>query len=219
MGSIPFKDFDFWAYLSAGFLFLFTLDYILETGVFAKESWTVVQVVIAASTAYVAGSLASSISSVLFERMLVGRFLGPPRQVLFGAVTAPKVLRALMPDYFEALPPNTRDKALEKGRALGVTGPGEELFWPAYDAAKNNSVAMGRLQSFLHQYVFYRNVALVAFVDAAILAGSHLWFSGPKDNLWWAAGAMVTGVGVLFRYLKYYRLYAVEVFTSFAYSK
>jgi ethanolamine transporter EutH len=219
MAGIPFKDFDFWAYLSAGFLFLFTLDYILKTSVFTKESWTVVQVVVAASAAYVVGNLASSISSTLFERMLVGRFLGPPRQILFGAVTGPKVLRVLMPEYFEALPPNTRNKALEKGRTLGVTGPGEELFWPAYDAAKNNAVAMVRLQSFMHQYVFCRNVALVAFVDAAMLAGSHLGFTAPKDNLWWAAGAIVAGIGMLFRYLKYYRLYAVEVFTSFAYSK
>lgn len=219
MTGLPFKDFDFWAYLSAGFLFLFTLDYILGTGLFAKEQWTVVQVVIAGSAAYVVGNLASSISAILFERLLIGRFIGAPRQVLFGVVTAPKLVRVLMPGYFEALPANTRDKALEKGKALGVTGPGEDLFWPAYDVAKNNSVAMGRMQAFMHQYVFFRNVALVALIDAAMLAGSHLWFGAPKANLWWAVAALVTGVGMLFRYLKYYRHYAVEVFTSFAYSK
>jgi hypothetical protein len=219
MGGIPFKDFDFWAYLSAGFLFLFTLDYILGTGLFAKEQWTVVQVVIAGSAAYVVGNLASSISAILFERLLVGRFLGAPRQVLFGVVTAPKLVRVLMPGYFEALPPNTRDKALEKGKTLGVTRVGEELFWPAYDAAKNNSVAMGRMQTFMHQYVFFRNMALVALIDAAMLVGSYQWLSGPKANLWWAAGALFTGIGLLFRYLKYFRHYAVEVFTSFAYSK
>lgn len=219
MGGIPFKDFDFWAYLSAGFLFLFALDYILQTGLFAREQWTVVQVVVAGSAAFVVGNLASSISTILFERLLVGRFLGAPRDVLFGVVAAPKLVRVLMPGYFEPLSPNTRDKAVEKGKALGVTTVGEELFWPAYDTAKNNSVAMGRMQTFMHQYVFFRNVALVALIDAAMLVGSYLWLAGPKANLWWAGGALFVAIGLLFRYLKYFRHYAVEVFTSFAYSK
>lgn len=219
MGGLPFKDYDFWAYLSSGFLFLFALDYILGTGFFAKEQWTVIQGVIAASAAYVVGHLAASVSSILFERVLVGWFLGPPRQVLFGDAKAPKLVRVLMPGYFQALPPNTRDKALEKGKALGITGPGESLFWPAYDVAKNNAVTMGRLQSFLNQYGFCRNVALVALIDAAMLAGSHWWFCAPEENLRWAVGALVVGIGMLFRYMKFYRLYAVEIFTSFAYAK
>lgn len=219
MGGIPFKDYDFWAYLSAGFLFLFALDHVLGTDIFMKEQWTAVQGAIAASAAYVVGHLAASISSILFERLLAARLLGPPREVLFGTAKAPKPIRVLMPGYFQALPPSTQDKALEKAKALGIDGPGEGLFWAAFDVAKNNTVSMGRLQGFLNQYGFCRNVALVALIDAAMLYGSYQWFDAPEANLWWARGALVIGVGLLFRYLKFYRQYAVEVFTSFAHSK
>lgn len=219
MGSIPFKDYDFWSYLSSGFLFLFVLDYILGTGQFEREQWTVVQGVIAASAAYVAGHLASSISAILFERLLAGHLLGPPREVLFGIAKAPPLVRKLMPGYFQALPGSTRSAAMEKGKALGITKPGEGLFWPAHDAAKNNAVSFGRLQLFLNQYGFCRNVALVSLINASMLAGSYLWFAKPKANLWWALAAVVVGIGMLFRYLKFYRQYAVEVFTTFAHSK
>lgn len=219
MGSIPFKDYDFWAYLSSGFLFLAALDHILGTGMFSKEQWTVVQGVVAASAAYVVGHLAASVSSILFERLLVGRILGPPREVLFGIIKAPRFVRALMPGYFHVLPATTISKVLEKGQVLGIAGPGEGLFWPAYDLAKNNAVVMGRLQAFLNQYGFCRNVAAVALIDAAMLYVSYRWFNGSPQNLWWSRGAALMGLGMLTRYLKFYRLYAVEVFTSFAHAK
>lgn len=219
MNNFPFKDYDFWAYLSSGFLFLFCVDHVTGTGLFAKEQWTVIQGAIVVSAAYVVGHLAASISSMLFERILVGRVLGPPRLVLFDAAKTPRLVRMLMPGYFQPLPENARNKALEKGSALGIQGPGEDLFWPAYDVAKNNPTTKERLQSFLNQYGFCRNVALVALADAAILAASHQWFCAPRENLAYAIAAAVIGVGMLFRYLKFYRLYAVEVFTSFAYAK
>jgi hypothetical protein len=217
--KIPFTSYDFWAYLSAGFLFLFVADMVAGTGLLARDSWTVVQGVVAVSAAYAVGQLVASLSSLVFERLLVGKLLGYPRNVLFGHQRAWKWVRALMPGYFSALPGQTRQAALDKGKATGVTSHGEGLFWAAFANARSTPAVMGRLDNFLNLYGFCRNTALVAFVDAGLLYWSYRWGNGPDERLYWSLAAIVVAVGMTFRYLKFYRHYAVEVFTSFAHSK
>lgn len=217
--KIPFTSYDFWAYLSAGFLFLFIADLVAGTALLARDSWTVVQGVVAVSAAYAVGQLVASLSSLVFERLLVGKLLGYPRNVLFGQPRAWRWVRALMPGYFSTLPEQTRQATLDKGKATGVTSPGEGLFWAAFANARATPVVMSRLDSFLNLYGFCRNTALVAFVDAGLLYWSYRWGSGPDERLYWSLAAIGVGVGMTFRYLKFYRHYAVEVFTSFAHSK
>lgn len=217
--KIPFTTFDFWAYLSAGFLFLFVADQVAGTGFLAREKWTVIQGVVALSGAYVVGQLATSISALVFERILVGKLLGYPPDVLFGYPKASRLIRPFFPDYFCYLPDRTRQLALEKGQAAGVSGSSDALFLAAYTNARATPVVFAKLETFLNQYVFCRNTALIAFVDAALLYWSYRWGAGPVDHLHWSWVAVALGIGMTFRYLKYYRNYAVEVLTSFAHSK
>lgn len=219
MEKIPFTSYDFWAYLSAGFLLLFVADQVASTGLFARDSWTVVQGVVAVASAYAVGQLVASASSLVFERLLVGKVLGFPRNVVFGRSNASNWLRACMPGYFKSLPDETKKLALEKAEADGISCPGEAMFWAAYGRARANSVIMGRLDNFLNLYGFCRNTALVAFVDAALLFWSYRWNGGPEAHLHWSWAATAVGVGMTFRYLKFFRHYAVEVFTSYAHSK
>jgi hypothetical protein len=219
VGGIPFKDYDFWAYLSAGFLFLFALDHVLGTKLMMREQWTVVQGVIAASAAYTVGHLVAGLSSQLFERLLVRRLLGAPSEVLLDSATPAKAFKLLLPLYYSALPSTVIDKVATKATAAGITGTGESLFWPAYDAAKNTPAVMARLQTFINQYGFCRNMALVALVDACLLGYFYKWGAGVEADRWYAWGAAVIGCGLLFRYLKFYRLYSVEIYTSYAFAK
>lgn len=217
--KIPFTSYDFWAYLSAGFLLLFAIDSAADTKLLMRDSWTVVQGVVAVSVAYAVGQLVASLSSLVFERGLVGKVLGYPRDVLFDQPKAPLWLRVLLGGYFQPLPVATRTAALEKGEKVGVKVPGEALFWPAYAYARQSPVVMARLDNFLNLYGFCRNTALVAFSDAAILYWSYLQPNGPSEHLLWARISVVVGVGMVMRYLKFYRLYANEVFTAYAYGK
>lgn len=121
MEKIPFTSYDFWAYLSAGFLLLFVADQVAGTGLLARTSWTIVQGVVAVASAYAVGQLVASISSLVFERLLVGKVLGFPRNVVFGRANAPGWLRTCMPGYFKALPDETKRRALEKAAADGVS--------------------------------------------------------------------------------------------------
>ena len=215
----PFTTYDFWAYLASGFLLLFVADYVFETELLTRDSWTVVQGVVAVSCAYVVGQLVASLSSVVFERGLVGRLLGPPRTVLFGQCKACAGARYLLPGFFIALPAETQKAALDKGTAVGVSSPGEALFWSAFAHARSTPAVMARLDSFLNQYGFCRNIAMVALLDAGLLAWSYLGADGPVLNGQLAILALLTSFGMTLRYLKFYRHYAVEVFTAYAYSK
>lgn len=217
--KIPFTSYDFWAYLSAGFLLLFAVDQAAGTKLLMRDSWTVVQGVIAVSIAYTLGQLVASVASWLFEKVLVGKLLGYPRNVLFGQPKAWKWVRKLIPGYFEALPDATQKAALEKGGKVGVNAPGEALFWPAFANARGTAPVMARLNDFLNLYGFSRNIALVALIDAAIFYWSYLQPKGPAEHLLYARIALVVGLGMTLRYLKFFRLYSVEVFTSFAYAK
>jgi hypothetical protein len=214
--KIPFSNYDFWAYLSAGFFFLFAADQVAGAGLLAREKWTVMQGIVAISAAYAVGQLAASLSSLIFERILVGKILGFPRDVLFGYPKAWKWTRPLFPGYFNYLPERTRQLALEKGQAAGVIGHGDALFLTAYSHARATPVVLAKMENFLNLYGFCRNTALVAFVDAGLLYWSYRWGTGPEAFLHWSWAACALGVGMTFRYLKFYRNFAVEVFTSFA---
>lgn len=184
-----------------------------------REQWTVIQGVIAASAAYTVGHLAAGLSSQLFERVLVCRLLGSPSTVLMGSIARPSALKLLLPLYYKALPTSVVDKVTTKATAAGIVGTGEALFWPAYDAAKNIPAVMARLQIFINQYGFCRNMALVALIDSAMLGYFYAYGAGSESDRWYAWGAAVIGCGLLFRYLKFYRLYSVEIFTSYAFAK
>lgn len=217
--KIPFTSYDFWAYLSAGALLLVAADYLAGTEQLARADWTVMQGLIGVMTAYVLGQLVASLSAVVMERFLVKRILGFPRNVLFGGGRAPRIIRASLSGYFKALPTETQTAALARGLRQGIDGHGEALFMAAYAHATLSPSVMARLENFMNLYGFCRNMATVGFLCSAALACSHYLFGQPVANAQLAAGCALLAIGLTLRYLKFYRLFSVEVFTTYAYSK
>ena len=216
MKDLPFAKYDFWAYLSSGSLFLYIVDYVAASGVFDRPQWTVVQTIVVISAAYVVGHLVAGLSSVILERWIVGRVLGPPRETLFGKCKAPRFLQKLLPGYFQALPKQIQDAALARSAASGVGTPGEAMFWLAFVEAKNSKTAMDRIESFLNLYGFCRNIALVFLIAAPVLIMRFGLDAVPRQDLWLGLGSLVIGAGMMLRYLKFLRHFAVEVVTQYA---
>jgi hypothetical protein len=208
-----------WAYLSAGFLLLFVADYVANTDLLNRESWTVVQGIVAISAAYAVGYLAASVSSFTLERILVRKLLGYPTDVLFGKFKACAWIRFCLPGYFKPLPNHTQQAALNRGRDEGVNTHGEALFYAAHAYARVTPPVMSRLDNFLNLYGFCRNTATVAIIDSAMLYWSYRFNGGPEENLYWSWVALLMGLGITLRYLKFFRHYSVEVFTAYAYNK
>lgn len=218
MEKLPFTSFDFWGYLAAGFLLLCAVDAAVAFGAMGRKEWTFVEGILAISVAYVVGHVIASISSFVLERVLVGKLLGWPNANLFGRSPAPTWLKRLLGFYYGALPAETQKAVLDKAALSGVPAPGEALFWLAFAKARSSDRTMGRLNDFLNQYSFCRNVAMVAFIDAAILYWSYLQPQGPESHIWWARLALFIGVVLLLRYLKFLRHYSLELLTAFAHA-
>lgn len=77
----PFTSYDFWAYLASGFLRLGAIDLVLDTQLLLKKDWTWVQIALAVTFSYVLGHLGASMSSMLYERGLLGKVLGYPNRL------------------------------------------------------------------------------------------------------------------------------------------
>lgn len=216
--KLPFTSFDFWGYLAAGFLLLCAIDSAAGYGLLARKDWSVVESILAASAAYVAGHVIASFSSLILERGLVGRVMGWPSSGLFGASTAPKWVQRVCSFYYGKLPAETQKAVLDKAAAAGVSGPGEALFWLAFAKARNSERTMARLADFLNQYSFCRNVALVALIDAGVLWWAHWQPTGTQQQLLLSRIALVVGIALVARYLKFLRHYSLELFTTYAHS-
>jgi hypothetical protein len=99
---------------------------------------------------------------------------------------------------------------------------GEQLFWRAFPTIKCIEIAYARVEAFQKLYCFCRNMAFVALLSvpaligkataAALWGGSQAW----RQPTGWAFVMLVAGIGMSLRYLKFRRLYVVEVLTSFA---
>jgi hypothetical protein len=209
----PFTDYDFWAYISSGFVFLFVLDHVMQTGIFDHTSWTIVEGLIAIAAAYAVGHLLAGGASAVLERRVVAKWFGRPSVTLLGAQRGPAWFRRLYPTFYDALPSKTVAAILAKGQAYGITEPGEALFWLAFDASRTNKAASRRMDTFLNLYGLCRNLSFTAFVVTPLLLLSAVLQKQTADY-WWSAASVVLGVGMGFRYLKFYRHYSVEVFTQ-----
>ena len=219
MEKLPFTSFDFWSYLASGFLLLCAIDSAFGYGLLGRKDWNVVEGVLAVSVAYVIGHVVASLSSVLLERVLVDKRLGWPSAVLFGKSKAPKWVQKRLSYYYEELPDETRNAILANAIAAGVPESGAALFWLAYAKASGSDSTMSRPAEFLNQYSFCRNVALVSLVNACVFLWVYLQPSGTQQQLLFARIALVVGVVLAARYLKFLRHYSIELFISFAYAE
>jgi hypothetical protein len=90
----PFTDYDFWGYIASGFVFLFALDHTLQTAIFQRSTWTLVEGLVAVAAAYAVGHLLAGIVSALLERRFA-RYLSRPSVLLLGATRGPAWFRHL----------------------------------------------------------------------------------------------------------------------------
>ena len=212
--AFPFTDYDFWGYIAAGFLTLFALDCSVGTDLLLRPSWTLVETVIAVSLAYVVGHLIAGMSSALLEQRLL-LHIGRPSEILTGTKRGPGWARFMFPGYFTPLPPGALSALRAKATAAGH-GDFGSLFTHAHRVAQKNAKAAERMAIFLNQYGFCRNVSFAALVAA--IAFTIAAARGERDDAWlWAACASVVFVGMFFRYLKFHRLFTVEVLNSYTY--
>lgn len=221
-----FSDYDYFGYISSGLASLGIWDIIFGTEHLLGATWNVPKAIVIVLVAYTIGQVIAAPSAWLIERRLVSRYLLRPSVWLLQTENGKTSMGMgkLLGDYHTPLPENIRQRVFARANTEGAEGLREEaLFWHAFGQAKQDPHAYARMEVFLRLYGFCRNMAFVGLLGAmlalfkSIVEGIHLGWSEDLGRL--AGSALLMGllaIGMIHRYLKFFRLYSVEVFLSYA---
>jgi hypothetical protein len=218
MFKSPLTDYDTWACLAPGFLLLAAFDRATGLGWIWRETWTTSAGIFAVAAAYIVGQTISSLASAIMERGLVHRLLLPPSRVLLSEGVGPWWARKIFQGYYRPLAAPAPQRVNQRAREAGIDGDGDAIFQWAYSAARENKGVSDKLATFLNQYSMARNVALATVICAVILSWSA--FTKPmQEDWWWVGAAALSSIILGYRYLKFYRLYAAEIFRFVAFQE
>ncbi len=224
---IRFSDYDVFAYVASGLAAFVVWDIIFATHYVLGAEWTVSSGALTVAAAYIIGQIFAAPSGWLIERQFINYVLWRPSVVLMDSrkLGWRRFLRwTLLQDYYNPLDPGLRKKVRERAAAdRGSDVTGEAVFWCAFPVAKKDANAYGRMDAFLKLYGFCRNMAFIGLVGACFIAGDAVvewtrtgWSAHISQQLWWALIALLIGLGMLHRYLKFFRLYSLEVFVAYS---
>ncbi|MFC3051395.1 hypothetical protein [Kordiimonas pumila] len=215
----PFTDYDFYAYLASGGLFLAIIDFTLNDSTYLNmREWGFAQITIAIVAAYILGHLIAMLAQTVLETFIMSRCLEKPMTLQLGTV-APnwfeRILGSLVGRYYEPLPLRTRTKILECAASeLGVTvaevNDAEDVFQIAFRKSFSVDGVRQRIDEFRNQYGFCRNIAFVALIATGLLTWKA-WCTG--DALYWQLTLVsaVVFVGMFVRFVKFLGSFQAEI--------
>lgn len=220
MTRIPFATYDFFGYLASGFLLVIGMDVALGFPRILGQNLTPVEIVALLLAVYVAGQLIATPSKAVLEDGLVEKILGRPNVNLFRE-KRPTIRGLLFPGYYKPLPSVVRERVLSRAGGEGIADPGEALFLHVRYSpeVRADEKLLGRLDTFLNLYGFARNLSFASLVVGAGLAARAGWPGTNPALRQYAATALVVGLLLLYRYLKFFRQYSYELFNTYARSK
>jgi hypothetical protein len=213
---VPFNLYDFLGYLASGFLVLASLDFSCGSVWLRREMVPPLYALFWLLCAYILGHLVAHSASFLIENLFLRTFLGSPEIHLFGTPSRSWKAR-LFPNHFRPLPGATQERVLARAQERGAAGSGRALFLHCLAIVQIQPVTMDRLNIFLAQYGFCRNVSLASLLASCALVFSRVSCPSMAPRLLpWLPAALLVAIGMLYRYLKFFRHYTAEVFTAYA---
>lgn len=210
MGSIPFSLYDFFGYLVAGVMCLVAADHMLDLGWLSTDTPPLQLQAFWLILAYVTGHVNAHWASWFLEKR-VARRLGPPSKTLFDRQSEHRFFK----HYRSPLSEGTAEATLDKyERMTGSRKPGEDMFLFCYHHVKEQCPqAAARLNTFVSLYGFARNLSFATLVLAASFA---IAAARGLTHSWVLTGvSLLAAITFFYRYLKFYRMFSVEVFASF----
>jgi hypothetical protein len=223
MEKIPFSVYDFFGYLASGFLLLVSLDFAFNSELLLSQELTIVLGIFWIIVAYIAGHVVANLSGYIIEEKIVRGVLGEPSKILFNSNSnMKKRFTKLFPGFYKQLPKDTQDRILKNAKKkAGIEGSGSALFYHCHPIVKKDPATLSRLNTFLNLYGFCRNLTMSLIIVLLILVAGVINDRVAGENfspekLWWAVAAIIGAIGMFYRYLKFFRHYAVEVFITYA---
>lgn len=221
-----FSDYDVFAYIASGLGALVVWDIVFSTHYVLGAEWTVAGGALTIAAAYIVGQILAAPSGWLIERQFVHYVLFRPSVILMDSRELGWrrfLKKTVLQDYYNPLDAGLRRKVHERAAAeRGAEVAGEAVFWCAFPVAKKDVNAYARMDGFLKLYGFCRNMAFVGLAGACVIAIDTVvawarqgWTDRIDQQFQWVLLALLIGLGMLHRYLKFFRLYNVEVFVAY----
>jgi len=212
--DLPFSVYDFFAYLASGFVVLLIGGYAFDIDALPEKDASSVLLLAWVVTAYVTGHVVAHLSGSVIENGLVRERLGSSA-TFFASVLGWR--RVLFRSYLEPLPGRVIERVLSRAN----TSPDASLFFHCWAVAKRDPVAFGRMNTFLNLYGFARNIAMACALGVMLLTAGALrpFLDGGSPDArkqWLIVPIAVIGLVMFYRYLKFLRLYAVELYVTYA---
>lgn len=217
MDKIPFSAYDFFGYLASGLLIIAGMDLVFGFPDVLGRDPKVVESAILLLAVYVTGQIIATPAKALLEDTLVAKILKRPNINLFEE-KRPFLRGLIFPGYYQPLPAQVRKKVIAKAESQGIKGVGEDLFlFVRFNpSVLNDQKLMVRLNNFLNQYGFNRNLSFTAFLAGAALLFKVKFSAGLDPDLTkYAITALVAAVLLFYRYLKFFRQYSYEMFNTY----
>lgn len=220
MIKIPFTVFDFFGYLAHGFIIIIAVDYAFFGNILIRSDITIIFGIYLILIAYVIGQIVANISAYIYERYLVNKLLGAPEIILLRKNKI-KGMKKLFPGYYDSIPQQISSMILKKAKAkAGIDSPGKALFLHCFYSVKSDPVTLERLHAFLNLYGFCRNISMASLIVIFILLFKMIMnmfrcIENDFSSIMWLCFAFLTAIGMFYRYLKFYRIYANEVYNSY----
>src|SRR5918999_528855 len=222
-----FSDYDVFAYIASGLAALVIWDIVFSTRFVLNAEWTVASGTLTIAAAYIVGQILAAPSGWLLERRFVHHVLLRPSLILMNdrKLGWRRLLKkTLLQDYYTPLDAGLQRKVRERAATdRRVEVAGEALFWCAFPIAKKDANAYARMESFLKLYGFCRNMAFVGLTGACVIATDAAlewarlgWSDHVGQQFRWALLALLVGLGMLHRYLKFFCFYNIEVFVAYS---
>lgn len=225
---LRFSDYDIFGYLITGLAAFGLFDLFGNHQIVIQSSWTISSAVITIVAAYVAGHLISGLAAAIIDRGLVRRYFGKPDRLLFTRPKKSKLnsfLQWAFGEFFVPLPADMRERVIKRAKLSQAQkkdkNVGEILFYRAWPYIKREQIAYSRLETFLKLYHFCRTVSFLAVISAIAIPFSA--YNGMTRSLFIQEHpaisivlALVIAFGMFRRYLRFFRLYSVEVFSNYS---
>ncbi len=221
--NLPLSVYDILGYLASGFLILAASEFAFDGQWLLDRDWKPGSIGLYVTMAYVIGHISANLSSDLIENRFGRKLLGPSEILLFRSENANNGFWAyVFPGFFKPLPTKTQERVLKAAEPEGLNEPGRALFLHAFAIVKQDKTTLERLNTFLNLYGFCRNIAFALIVAAMVIAASGVWYplalclyhpDWKKVGI--AVICVIGAIGMLYRYLKFYRHYTHEVFITY----
>lgn len=221
--NLPISVYDFFGYLASGFLLLAAVEFGFDGNWLVEREWKPGVIALYVTLAYVIGHIVASLASHFLEQNLSRKYLGPSEELLLGKEPkARAVCKWLFWSFFKPLSLKTQERILEAAKAEGLTEVNRALYDHAFEIAKQDKTTFDRMNSFLNLYGFCRNISFALLLASLVIAASGVWYAvfidlKTSDAKKISVGVLCIGGAfmMLYRYLKFYRLYTIEVLRAY----